>query len=193
MHVGQRLGDLRAGDRQRGLSSVVVLLSGRRRRNQLLRPVELELGELERRFALFDAGNPGTQQRYLVLDLLHRVLQIPSPASRLRFDAARRRVGGVEIGSRGIDGGLLHGDGVREQLLVQLNEKVTPFHPVVVIHQDAGHLPVDARRDECRVTIHVCIVRRHRAQRETHPGDAEPKRGAHGQNADRPERQVSAA
>ena len=112
---------------------------------------------------------------------------------RLCFDAAHRGLGGLEIRLCGIDGRLLHGDGVLKRLLVQLNKEISLFHAVVVIHQNAGNLTVDAGRDECRVTVHEGIVRRNRAEREPDPGNAEPKRGCQGQNADCPEHQVSAA
>jgi hypothetical protein len=161
---------------------VVLLLGSRRRCDQLPDPPEFELGELERRPAHFDAGNLSTQQRYLILDLLDGVLQIPTPAPGLCFDAPYRGLGRLEIRLRGIDGRLFHRDGISKRLLVKLNQKFSFFHTVVVIHQNPGNLTVNARRDERRVTIHEGIIRRNRAESEPDPRDAEPKRGCEGQS-----------
>jgi hypothetical protein len=190
VRIGKGLGHLSASDRHCGLPPVVLLLGGRRRRDQLLCSLEFKLGELERRPAHFDAGHPGAQQRYLIFHCLHGVLQVPAPAPGLGFDAPHRGVGRFEIGLCRIDGRLLHCNGVYERLLVELNKQIAFAHAVVVIDQNARNLTVDARRNERRMAVHEGIVRRHRAESEAYPGNTEPKCDRDGQSADRPQHQA---
>jgi len=110
----------------------------------------------------------------LILNALHGVLQIPAPAPGLCFDTAHLGPGRLRIRLCGIDGGLLHGDRVLKRLLVQLNKKISLAHTVVVIHQNARHLTVDAGSNECHVTVHESIIRRYRGEGEPDPGNAEP-------------------
>ena len=77
-----------------------------------------------------------------------------------------------EIRLRGIDGRLLHGDGVPKWLLVQFDKKIALVHAVVVIHQNPGDLAVDARGDERHMAVHVGVVGRNRAEHEPDPGNA---------------------
>jgi hypothetical protein len=100
----------------------------------------------------------------LILDVLHGVLQGPSSAPGLCFDAAHLGPGRLQICLCGIDGRLLHGNCCLKWLLVQLNKKISLAHTVVVIHQNSGNLTVDAGRDERHVTVHESIIRRNRAE-----------------------------
>jgi hypothetical protein len=64
-------------------------------------------------------------------------------------------------------------------------------HTVVIIHQHSGNLTVDTGSDERHVTVHESIIRRNRAESKSDPGNAEPKRGRQGQNAEGPDHQSS--
>ncbi len=112
------------------------------------------------------------QQGYLVFDILHGLLQLPAAASGLCFDAAHRGPRCLEIRLCGIDGRLLHCDCVPKWLLVQFNKKISLVHMVVVIHQNAGYLTVDAGGDERHMAVHEGVVGRNRAEHEPDPGNA---------------------
>jgi hypothetical protein len=83
------------------------------------------------------------QQGDLVVDILDRLLQLPSPAPGQRFDAAHPGPGRGEIRLRRFEGRPLHGDSVLKRLLVKFDEKIALAHSVVVIDQNAGNLSAD--------------------------------------------------
>jgi len=112
------------------------------------------------------------QQGDLVFDVLDRLLQLPAPAPGLCFDAAHGGPCRLKIRLCGIDGRLFHGDGVAEWLLVQFNKKISLVHTVVVVHQNPGHLTVDAGCDERYMAVHVGVVGQNRAEHEQDPGNA---------------------
>ena len=140
-------------------------------------------GQCQRGLALVDAGDPGMQHGDLVFDVLHGVLQLPAPAPGLRFDAAHRGPGRLQIRLRGIDGRLLHGDRVLKRLLVQFDKKISLVHAVVVIHQDTRDLTVDARGDEGHVTVHEGVVGRNRAEGMHGPRNPDRENGLPGSTA----------
>ena len=74
MDSGQCLGNLRAGSRIFLLTLVVLLAALSRRSEQLLRPIEVNLGQCERGFGLIKSSNPIVQKRDLVFEILHSVL-----------------------------------------------------------------------------------------------------------------------
>jgi hypothetical protein len=86
--------------------------------------------------------------------------------------------GRLEIRLRGIDGRLLHGDGVPKWLLVQFDKKISLANTVVVIHENAGNLTVDAGCNERHMAVHEGVIGRNRAEDEADPGNAE-HRGCH--------------
>ena len=49
-------------------------------------------------------------------------------------------------------------------LLVQFDEKVSPAHAVIVIHEDARNLTTDACSDERDMTVHERVVGRDRVE-----------------------------
>ena len=139
-------------------------MAGRIGNDQPRGPVEFLLGQRERGVRLLERGNAGMQRSYLVFDILHGLLQLPAPASRLCLSAAHRGAGCLEIRLCGVDGRLLYSDRINKRLLVQLNKKISLVHAVVVIHQNSGNLTVDAGSDECHVTVHESIIRRNRVE-----------------------------
>ena len=73
------------------------------------------------------------------------------------------------------------------RLLVQLGEKVSLVHAVVVVHQNPGDLTADAGSNKRHVAVHVSVVRRNSVEGQFDPRDAEfPDRRQHqsGQQSD---------
>ena len=106
VHVGQCLGDALRGPSTGRLPPVELRPRTSSRRHQLLCPIEFELGQRQRGLALVEVGDPGMQDRDLVVDVLHGVLQFPALAPGLRFDAAHRGAGRLQIRLRRVDRGL---------------------------------------------------------------------------------------
>ena len=175
--IGQRRDNVRAGRQQDGLPAVVLRPWGIVCHHQFGGPVEVNLSQRELGFALVDTGNLGAQQGDLVVDVLHGVLQRPAPAHGLRFDAAHFGLGHLQVCRRRIDSRLFDRDRDLKGLLVQLDQKVSFAHPVVVVDEDPRNLASDAGGDERDVTVDVCVIRRNRVERRLDPGNAEPKGG----------------
>ena len=76
------------------------------------------------------------QERDLVLDILHRELKCPVPASRLCLNTANRGLGDVQIGLRDVDGRFLDGDCDLVGFLVELNKEIPFLYAIVVIDQN---------------------------------------------------------
>ena len=131
--IGQRRDDVRARRQQARLPPVVFRPWGIVRHYQFRGAVEVDLSERELGFALVDTGNSCAQQRDLIVDLLHGVLERPAPAHGLRFDAAHLRLGDLQVGRRRVHSRLFDGDCDLKRLLVQLDEKVAFAHPVIVV------------------------------------------------------------
>ena len=181
---GQGLGEFRASRRQRRLPLVVHLTRHIVSGDELLRPIEFNLRQRQCGLALVDSGDPRVQQRDLVIDILHGVLQVPASAHCLRFDRACRRVGGLQVCFRGVDRCLLLGDRNPVRLLVQLGEEISLVHTVVVIHQNAGNLSCHAGRNERHVPIHVSVVRGDGVEHLLDPRDAEHEENRQDSNAE---------
>ena len=171
--LGQRLGELRAGRRQRRLPLVVHLTRHVGAGEEFLRPVEFKLRQRQRGLALVDSGDPRVQQRDLVVDVLHGVLQVPAPAHGLRLDRARRRDGELEVGLRDVHRRLFLGNGDSVRLRVQLGEAIALAHAVVVVHQNAGNLSRHAGGDKRHVPIHEGVVGGDGIEHLLDPRDAE--------------------
>ena len=182
--IGQRRDNVRAGRQQDGLPPVVLRPWGIVRHHQLGGPIEVNLSQRELGFALVDTGNLGAQQGDLVVDVLHGVLQRPAPAHGLRFDAAHFGLGHLQVRRRRIDSRLFDRDCDLKRLLVQLDQKVSLAHPVVVVDEDARNLAFDAGGHERDVTVDVGVIGRNGVERRLDPGNAEPKGG--GQDHERP-------
>jgi hypothetical protein len=157
--IGKRRGNVRAGRQQGGLPPVVLRPGNIVRHHQLRGPIEVNLSQRELGATLVDIGNPGVQQGDLVVDVLECVLQRPAPAVGLRFHAAHSGLRHLQVCRRRIDSRLFDRDCDLKGLLVQLDQKVSPTHPVVVVDEDARYLAADAGRDERHVTVDVCVIR----------------------------------
>ena len=129
------------------------------------------------------------QQGNLVFDILDGLLQFPAAASGLRFDTPHRGPGRFKIRLCGVDGRLLHGDGVTKWLLVQFDKNIALFHAIVVIHQNPGDLTVDAGGNQRHMAIHESVVSRSRAEHKPDPGNTE-HRGRDDDGAERTDQQI---
>ena len=181
---GQGLGEFRASRRQLRLPLVVHLTRHIVPGDELLRPIEFNLRQRQCGLALVDSGDPRVQQRDLVIDVLHGVLQVPASAPGLRFDRARRRGGCLQVCFRGVDRCLLLGDRNPVRLLVQLGEEISLVHTVVVIHQNAGNLSCHAGRNKRHVPIHECVVRGDGVEHLLDPRDAEHEENCQDSNTE---------
>jgi hypothetical protein len=92
---------------------------------------------------------------------------------------------------RRIDSRLFDRDCDLKRLLVQLDEKVSLVHPVVVVDEDARHLALDAGGDEGDVTVDVCVIRRNGVERRLDPRNAEPKSAGQDQKTRRTKQQLA--
>ena len=191
MDIGQRRDNVRARRQQSRLPPVVLRPGDIARHHQLGGPIEIELSQRELGLALVESGDPGAQQGHLVVDVLIGVLQFPTLAPGVRFDAARPGRRHSQLCRRRIDGRLFDRDCDLKGLFVQLDEKVSLVHAVVVVDEDARYLASDACGHERDVTVDVCVIRRNRVERRLDPGNAEPKGGGQDQNAQRPDQQPS--
>ena len=153
------------------------------RRHQLPGPLEFELGQCQRRLAFFDAGNSGAQFGDLIGDVLHGVLQFPAPAPGFRFNAADRGGRGLQIRLGRLDCRLLDGDSSPIGLFVQIDEKITPAHPVVVIDENARDLAADPGGNEGHVAVHERIVSRNGVESVQDPRNANHKGGCQDHSA----------
>jgi hypothetical protein len=124
------------------------------------------------------------QERYVVVEVLDRILQFPARAHRLCFETARRGHGHLQVRVLRVDGGLLLGDRDLIRLLVQLGDEVAFAHTVIVIHQNPGDLACDAGSHERHVAIHISVIRRNGGQS---PVDIRNAEGEHGRQHKRTE------
>ena len=181
--IGQRRGNVRARRQQARLPPVVLRPGDIVRHHQFRGPVEVNLSQRELGLALVDTGDPGAQQGDLVVDVLDSVLQRPAPAPGLRFDAAHFGLRHLQVRRRRIDGRLFDRDGDLKGLLVQLDQKVSLAHAIVVVDEDARDLAPDAGGDERDVTVDIGVIGRNRVEGRPDPGNAEPKGAGEDQNA----------
>jgi hypothetical protein len=192
-YIRTRRDDVRARRQQDRLPPVVLRPWGIVGHHQLSRSIEVNLSQRKLGLALVETGNLGAQQRDLVVDVLHGVLERPAPAHGLRFKAAHFGPGHLQVCGRRIDRRLFDRDRDLKRLLVQLDQKVAFAHPVVVVHQNPRDLALDAGGHECDVTVDVCVIRRNRVERRLDPGNAKPKGGGEDQNARSSEQHFFAA
>ena len=101
--LSQRLRQFGAGSRHLRLALVVYLARNIGPGDELSRPVELKLRQRQLGLAFVDGGNPRAQQRDLVIDVLHRMSQVPAPAQCLCFNCVRRGGGGPQVRRRDVD------------------------------------------------------------------------------------------
>ncbi len=185
VNLGQGLDELRASRRQLRLPRIVLLAGYIGPADERPRPIELKLRQRQRGLAFVDTGDPRMQQSDLVVDVLHRVLQVPAPAQCQCLDRAHRRGGGLQVRRRDVDRGLLFGDRDLVRLLIQRGEEIAFVHTVVVIHQNAGNLACYAGCYKRHVPIDECVVRGGGVEHRPDPRNAEHEK-SQGSNSDRP-------
>ena len=168
VNIGQRLGDLRAGGRQR------LLRAGRTpggsrpaSRSNCLRPIEIELVPASESALLLSRAATRACSRAIWFSTSSMACcNFQRRLLGLCFDTAHRGVGRLQVRLCGIDGRfLLRRPRSSKRLLVQFGEKIAFAHAVVVIHQNPGNLAADAGRDESHMAVHVSVVGRNGVER----------------------------
>src|SRR4029077_20559195 len=114
-----------------------------------------------------------TQKSYSVVDVLHGMLQAPAPAPGLCFNTTHHGCGRPQVCVCGVDGCSLLGDCDLIWLLVQFGEKISFVHTVIVIHQNPGNLASHAGRNESKVAVPACVIRRDGVETLLDPGNAQ--------------------
>ena len=191
VNFGQGFGDLCVGSRQLFLRPIVLLTALSRGPEQLLCPIEVDLCQRQRGLALIESGDPSMQKSYLVVDVLHGVLQFPAPAPGFCFNTARHGFGRLQVCVCGVDGRSLLGDRDLIRLLVQFGEKLSFVHTVIVIHQNPGNLAADAGSNERHMPVDVCVIRRDGVEHLPDPGNAQYADGCQNQGAEHAHQQLS--
>ena len=92
-------------------------------------------------------------------------------------------LGHLQVCRRRIDSRLFDRDRDLKWLLVQLDQKVSFAHPVVVVDENARNLAFDAGGHERHVTVDVGVIGRNRVEGRLDPGNAEPKGAGQDQSA----------
>ena len=89
---------------------------------------------------LFRAATRAARSGDLVVDLFHRPLELPPQAACLSQVGPDQGLGGLEVGLGVDDGRLLEVDLHLVRFAIELDQKITLPHAVIVMHQDPGHL-----------------------------------------------------
>ena len=143
--------DLRVGSRQRLLRPIVLLTALSRGPEQLLCPIEVNLCQRQPGFALFESGDASVQKSDLVVEVLHRALQFPAPASGFCFNTA-----GLGFGHLQVRLGLSHSGPII--VILDLDQQLAFFDALKIIHRDAAHVPFDLGAERRDVAANISIV-----------------------------------
>ena len=103
-------------------------------------PLEIGPRTLEAGLLALQGRHACPQEGDLVVDILHRPLELPPQAARLSQDRSNLGLGGLEVGLGADHGRLLDVDLHLVRFAIELDQQVALLHAIVVIDQDPGHL-----------------------------------------------------
>jgi hypothetical protein len=144
---------------------VEVLLADTPARGKLLAPFEIGPRQFQGCPSAIQRRHRGAEIGNLVIDVLDGVLELEAVGPRLGYLTAHLGLGGHQVRFGHGDSSSLDSDLNLEGFLVKLDQQVSFFHPVVVIHQHAHHLSRHPGSNEGYVAIDIGVIGTHRLQR----------------------------